>query len=108
LFYLPVRKAWGATCASNAVGYVYETGTGQYIPDLPVSSEISVKGGKGIWGMPKHKSNLDFKITDTANMRKTGNLPSGLRLAVQGESRNETPQLRGEKVFWLLFLLPKK
>lgn len=39
-------------------------GTGQYIVDLPVSSEISVKGGKGIWGMPKHKANLDFKISD--------------------------------------------
>jgi hypothetical protein len=39
-------------------------GTGQYILDLPVSSEISVKGGKGIWGMPKHKANLDFKISD--------------------------------------------
>lgn len=34
--------------------------TGQYILDLPVSSEVSVKGGKGIWGMPKHKANLDF------------------------------------------------
>lgn len=39
-------------------------GTGQYILDLPVSSEISVKGGKGIWGMPKHQANLDFQITD--------------------------------------------
>lgn len=38
--------------------------TGQYILDLPVSSEISVKGGKGIWGMPKHKANLDFIVTD--------------------------------------------
>ncbi|UII19330.1 acetoacetate decarboxylase family protein [Fulvivirga ligni] len=36
-------------------------GTGQYILDLPVSSEVSVKGGKGIWGMPKHQANLDFK-----------------------------------------------
>jgi hypothetical protein len=35
-------------------------GTGQYVFDLPVSTEISVKGGKGIWGMPKHQSNLDF------------------------------------------------
>ena len=35
-------------------------GTGQYVHDLPVSSEISVKGGKGIWGMPKHQANLDF------------------------------------------------
>ncbi|MDZ7606282.1 MAG: acetoacetate decarboxylase family protein [Cyclobacteriaceae bacterium] len=40
-------------------------GTGQYILDLPVSSEISVKGGKGIWGMPKHKANLSFEVTDT-------------------------------------------
>ncbi|HJQ68624.1 MAG TPA: acetoacetate decarboxylase family protein [Blastocatellia bacterium] len=39
-------------------------GTGQFILDLPVSSEISVKGGKGIWGMPKHQANLDFNITD--------------------------------------------
>jgi hypothetical protein len=38
---------------------------GQYVFDLPVSSEISVKGGKGIWGMPKHQANLDFLITDT-------------------------------------------
>lgn len=35
-------------------------GTGQYVYDLPVSTEISVKGGKGIWGMPKHRANLDF------------------------------------------------
>jgi len=38
--------------------------TGQFILDLPVSTEISVKGGKGIWGMPKHKANLDFIISD--------------------------------------------
>jgi Acetoacetate decarboxylase (ADC) len=35
---------------------------GQYVVDLPVSTEISVKGGKGIWGMPKHLANLDFKV----------------------------------------------
>jgi len=40
-------------------------GTGQYVFDLPVSSEVSVKGGKGIWGMPKHQANLDFRIGDT-------------------------------------------
>jgi hypothetical protein len=39
-------------------------GTGQYIIDLPVSSEVSVKGGKGIWGMPKHQANLDFIVGD--------------------------------------------
>lgn len=37
-------------------------GTGQFVYDLPVSTEISVKGGKGIWGMPKHQANLDFVI----------------------------------------------
>jgi hypothetical protein len=39
-------------------------GTGQFVVDLPVSTEISVKGGKGIWGMPKHQANLDFCITE--------------------------------------------
>ncbi len=39
-------------------------GTGQYVWDLPVSTEVSVKGGKGIWGMPKHQANLDFIIGD--------------------------------------------
>ena len=39
-------------------------GTGQYVWDLPVSSEISVKGGRGIWGMPKHQATLDFVIGD--------------------------------------------
>jgi hypothetical protein len=38
--------------------------TGQFVLDLPVSSEVSVKGGKGIWGMPKHQASLDFVITD--------------------------------------------
>ena len=40
-------------------------GTGQFVLDLPVSSEVSVKGGKGIWGMPKHQANLDFVVTAT-------------------------------------------
>ena len=39
-------------------------GTGQYVLDLPVSTEVSVKGGKGIWGMPKHQANLDYVITE--------------------------------------------
>jgi Acetoacetate decarboxylase (ADC) len=38
--------------------------TGQYVYDLPVSTEISVKGGKGIWGMPKHQASLDFIVRD--------------------------------------------
>ena len=39
-------------------------GTGQFVVDLPVSTEISVKGGKGIWGMPKHQANLDYVINE--------------------------------------------
>ena len=39
-------------------------GFGQYVLDLPVSTEISVKGGKGIWGMPKHQASLDFLVSD--------------------------------------------
>jgi hypothetical protein len=41
-------------------------GTGQYVLDLPVSSEVSVKGGKGIWGMPKHRASLDFQVGERA------------------------------------------
>ena len=40
-------------------------GTGQWVFDLPVSTEVSVKGGKGIWGMPKHQANLDYVIGDS-------------------------------------------
>ncbi len=39
--------------------------TGQYVWDLPVSTLVSVKGGKGIWGMPKHQANLDFRVRET-------------------------------------------
>ncbi|RKH12200.1 acetoacetate decarboxylase [Corallococcus sp. CA053C] len=39
-------------------------GVGQYVIDLPVNTEVSVKGGKGIWGMPKHLARLDFHIED--------------------------------------------
>lgn len=39
-------------------------GTGQYIYDLPVSTEISVKGGLGIWGMAKRRASLDFVAGD--------------------------------------------
>lgn len=41
-------------------------GTGVYIYDLPVSTEISVKGGRGIWGMGKRRANLDFIVGDRA------------------------------------------
>ena len=35
-------------------------GLGQFVVDLPVSTEVSTKGGKGIWGMPKHQAPLDY------------------------------------------------
>lgn len=52
-------------------------GLGQFVVDLPVSTEISVKGGKGIWGMPKHQANLDFVVTEqtvSAQYDKDGKL----------------------------------
>jgi len=50
----------------RAVLFRKACGLGQYVFDLPVSTEISVKGGKGIWGMPKHQASLDFQVTDTS------------------------------------------
>jgi hypothetical protein len=46
----------------RSVVFMNRSGTGQFVWDLPVSTEISVKGGKGIWGMPKHQANLDYDI----------------------------------------------
>ncbi len=66
--------------------------TGQYILDLPVSSEISVKGGKGIWGMPKHKANLDFIITDkqvSAQYEKDGQF--AFRVEIDKPSKTNFP-----------------
>ena len=52
-------------CKFKLPGFFTKTlSVGQYVVDLPVSSEVSVKGGKGIWGMPKHRAALDFKIGD--------------------------------------------
>jgi len=39
-------------------------GTGGWVIDMPVSTQISVKGGKGIWGMPKHQASLNFVESD--------------------------------------------
>jgi hypothetical protein len=58
---------------------------GQYVLDLPVSTEISVKGGKGIWGMPKHQANLNFLVgADTVSSQydADGLLGSYVELAV--------------------------
>jgi hypothetical protein len=48
-----------------AVLFRGRSGVGQYVWDLPVSTLVSVKGGKGIWGMPKHQANLDFRVSDS-------------------------------------------
>ena len=56
---------------------------GQYVYDLPVSSEISVKGGKGIWGMPKHQANLDFRIDhDTVSSQYDLDNQLGMRITI--------------------------
>ena len=42
--------------------FMEQYGMGQFVLDLPVSTEISVKGGRGIWGMPKTQASLNFEI----------------------------------------------
>jgi hypothetical protein len=80
-------------------------GTGQFVVDLPVSTEISVKGGKGIWGMPKHQANLDFTVgerTVSSRYDLDGELavrieidrPRGLRLPIAMKAANYC-QFRG-------------
>ncbi len=61
--------------------------TGQFVVDLPVSTEISVKGGRGIWGMPKHQANLSFEESNEAIMAQyevDGTLGMALRVARPG------------------------
>jgi len=78
---------------------------GQFVVDLPVSTEISVKGGKGIWGMPKHRASLDFSVREDAVSSQyddDGQLvmyveikrPKGLRLPVSMGASNYC-QFRG-------------
>jgi hypothetical protein len=57
----------GSQPAPDALPFVFRRHYrfGQYVYDLPVSTEISVKGGRGIWGMPKRQANLDFRITES-------------------------------------------
>ncbi len=68
-------------------------GLGQFVYDLPVSTEISEKGGKGIWGMPKHKASLDFledehvvssqyNIDGQLAMRIDVDKPSGIQIPI--------------------------
>jgi hypothetical protein len=65
-FSIAIACTRGPRATPPLVGAVFRRlcGTGQFVLDLPVSTEISVKGGKGIWGMPKHQANLDFVLAD--------------------------------------------
>lgn len=62
----------------------------QFVFDLPVSSEISVKGGKGIWGMPKHQANLSFEVSQTT-VQAQYEADGKLAMAVQIEKPADTP-----------------
>ena len=62
----------------------------QFVFDLPVSSEISVKGGKGIWGMPKHQANLSFDIGET-KVTTQYEVDGKLAMAVDIDKPTETP-----------------
>jgi len=67
-FSVAIACTWGQKPAPRLLPGLFPSlfGTGQFVVNLPVSSEISVKGGKGIWGMPKEQGSLDYKITETA------------------------------------------
>lgn len=67
-FSIAIACTQGAKIAPPLLPAIFQKyyGLGQYVFDLPVSTEISVKGGKGIWGMPKHQANLNFIIGDRA------------------------------------------
>jgi hypothetical protein len=67
-FSVAIACTFGASPAPPILPLLFRGhyGTGQFVVDLPVSTEISVKGGKGIWGMPKHQANLDFTVGERA------------------------------------------
>ncbi len=82
------------------------TAVGQYVWDLPVSTLVSVKGGKGIWGMPKHQANLDFRVDDAEMssqydldgelcMRITVRRPGGLKVPLRNFGAANYCQFRG-------------
>lgn len=63
-FSIAIACTHGARPAPPLLPAIFQKhyGIGQFVYDLPVSTEISVKGGKGIWGMPKHQANLNYII----------------------------------------------
>jgi hypothetical protein len=66
--------------------------TGQFVVELPVSTEISTKGGKGIWGMPKHQGSLDYQITDqTVSSQYDLDGQLGIRITIRQPGRAWLP-----------------
>jgi len=63
-FSIAIACTHGAKPAPRLLPALFQNhyGLGQYVFDLPVSTEISVKGGQGIWGMPKHQASLNYII----------------------------------------------
>jgi len=62
----------------------------QFVFDLPVSTEISVKGGRGIWGMPKHQASLSFDIGEST-VQTQYEADGKLAMAVQIQKPSDTP-----------------
>jgi hypothetical protein len=65
---------------------------GQFVWDLPVSSLVSVKGGKGIWGMPKHQANLDFRF-DGREMSSQYDLDGKLCMRITVQRPQKGPKI---------------
>ncbi len=88
----------------TAVARMKHSGTGQFVWDLPVSSLVSVKGGKGIWGMPKHQANLDFRV-DTHSMSSQYDLDGSLcmRITVDRPRGPKVPLNKVGAVNWCQF-----
>ncbi len=63
--------------------FMKKYGTGQYIYELPVSTEISVKGGKGIWGMPKQSGRLNFLINDKTVSSQYDDMDGNLMMKIE-------------------------
>jgi len=71
-------------------------GTGQFVIDLPVSTEISVKGGKGIWGMPKHQASLNFEIQEkTVSSRYDLDRQMAIEIEIERPERMRGPMSFG-------------
>jgi hypothetical protein len=67
-------------------------GVGVYIYDLPVSTEISVKGGLGIWGMPKRQANLDYVVgEDTVSSQYDLDGQLAMRIDIPRPARRLVP-----------------